>query len=161
MKYECTMCGSLVEASSPPTSCEACGNDEFREKAFDVKCPLCGRGYYSDAKPNFCSSCGYRLSAPPRVAPVKKVPPPPPEPDPVPSSSVSTSSSSGSGHSVPRRSKEGGGCLKFIGWLIGVALVLFLVFIIFAWFGDIIRFLFRHWVIVLIVLAIIGGASKT
>ena len=73
MKYECTMCGNLTEGSSPPTGCEVCGNDEFREKAFDVRCPLCGQGYYEDEKPKFCGSCGYRLGATPPAVSTKGV----------------------------------------------------------------------------------------
>ena len=74
MKYVCMMCGNEVEASSLPTdSCQACGNDTFREKPFDGKCPLCDQGYYADEELEFCGSCGYRLGAKPPAAPTKSV----------------------------------------------------------------------------------------
>ena len=73
MKYECTMCGHMMEAGSPPSVCPACGNSAFRDNPYDSKCPHCGQGYFAADRPNFCVNCGGRICAPDSNPEVEKV----------------------------------------------------------------------------------------
>ncbi len=67
------MCGTIVDASSTPAMCEACGGDEFALLPFDAKCKMCGLEYYKDDNLKECPGCGYSFAPP-------KPPPPPPRP---------------------------------------------------------------------------------
>lgn len=158
MKYHCKICGFEGQGRSfPKTDCPSCGaSGEWEQKPYDAHCKKCGHGYYESPKTKCCPHCHAPLAEPPPPPRPKPVPPrptpspaphkPSPKPPPLPPKDV------------PGKTTFG----AILAWGVGIALVVWAGCYVIPWIWGVICFIFRHWIISLIVLlCILGSSSKS
>ncbi len=162
------MCGYEGEGDSlPTTDCPSCGmEDEWESKPFDARCPKCGQGYYESEKPDVCPNCGHRIAAPVPPATNKKVPAKPKKrwaptarKPPAPTITATVPSSGGSTTHSPSDGFDLKKFFKVLACVVGIAIACWLGFYAVVWIWTVLSFIAQHWIIFLIVLFVIIGAT--